>query len=104
MIKKFKVKSGDVVRVIAGADKGKEGEITNVIVKKDRLIVKGINMVSKHVKPNAKNPKGGIVKMEAPIHISNVMLVENGQTIKVGYRFNEQNKKVRFSKKTNKEL
>ena len=103
MAKKFKVKSGDLVRVISGSDKGKEGEITKVIFKTDRLVVKGVNMVSKHIKPSANNPKGGIIKVEAPIHVSNVMLIEQGATVRVGYRF-EGDKKVRFSKKTNKEI
>jgi large subunit ribosomal protein L24 len=99
-MKKFKLKTGDSVRVIAGANKGSEGKIVKIISKDDRAIVEGVNMVSKHVKPSAENPQGGINKFEAPIHISNLMLLEKGETTKVGYRI-EGDKKVRFSKKSN---
>lgn len=97
---KFKVKTGDTVRVITGVDKGKEGKIQKVLRDRNKVIVEGINMVSKHNKPSANNPQGGISKFEAPIHVSNVMLVENGETTRVGYRM-EGDKKVRFSKKSN---
>ncbi len=97
---KIKLKTGDLVRVIAGANKGSEGKIVKIVTKDYRAIVEGVNMVSKHVKPSAQNPQGGINKFEAPIHISNLMLVENGNTTKVGFRI-EGDKKVRFSKKTN---
>jgi len=97
---KIKLKTGDLVKVIAGANKGSEGKILKVVTKDYRAIVEGVNMVSKHVKPSAQNPQGGINKFEAPIHISNLMLVENGETTKVGFRI-EGDKKVRFSKKTN---
>ena len=97
---KIKLKTGDLVMVIAGANKGSEGKILKIVTKDNRAIVEGVNMVSKHVKPSAQNPQGGINKFEAPIHISNLMLVENGKTIKVGFR-TEGDKKVRFSKKTN---
>ena len=99
-MKKFKLKSGDLVKVIAGANKGSEGKIVKVLVKKDRAIVEGVNMVSKNVKPSAQNPQGGQNKFEAPIHISNLMLLEKGNTTRVGFRL-EGDKKVRFSKKTN---
>ena len=97
---KIKLKTGDLVKVIAGANKGSEGKILKIVTKDYRAIVEGVNMVSKHVKPSAQNPQGGINKFEAPIHISNLMLVENGETTKVGFRI-EGDKKVRFSKKTN---
>ena len=97
---KIKLKTGDLVQVIAGANKGSEGKILKIVTKDYRAIVEGVNMVSKHVKPSAQNPQGGINKFEAPIHISNLMLVENGKTTKVGFR-QEGDKKVRFSKKTN---
>ncbi len=97
---KIKLKAGDSVRVIAGANKGSEGKITKIITKDYRAIVEGVNMVSKHVKPSATNPQGGINKFEAPIHISNLMLVEKEHTVKVGYRM-DGDKKVRFSKKSN---
>ncbi len=99
-MKKFKLKSGDLVKVIAGANKGSEGKIVKILVKKDKAIVEGINMVSKHVKPNAQNPQGGISKFEAPIHISNLMLLEKGNVTRVGFRM-DGDKKVRFSKKSN---
>ncbi|HIP49410.1 MAG TPA: 50S ribosomal protein L24 [Lutibacter sp.] len=100
---KFKLKTGDPVRVIAGEHKGSEGKIVKVILAKNRAIVEGVNMVSKHRKPSATNPQGGIEKMEAPIHISNLMLVENGNTVRLGYKI-EDGKKIRFSKKSNKSV
>jgi len=97
---KIKLKTGDLVKVIAGSNKGSEGKILKIVTKDYRAIVEGVNMVSKHVKPSAQNPQGGINKFEAPIHISNLMLVENGKTVRVGFR-KDGEKKVRFSKKTN---
>jgi len=99
-MKKFKLKTGDTVRVIAGANKGDEGKIIKILTKTDRAIVEGVNMVSKHVKPSAQNPQGGISKFEAPIHISNLMLLENGKVTRVGFRM-DGDKKVRYSKKSN---
>jgi len=99
MMTKFKVKTGDTVRVMVGADKGKEGKIVKILKDKNKAIVEGANMVSKHTKPSAQNPQGGVSKFEAPIHISNLMLVENGAATRVGYRM-EGDKKVRFSKKS----
>jgi len=84
---------------MTGEDKGKEGKIVKILIDKNKAIVEGANMVSKHTKPSAQNPQGGISKFEAPIHISNLMLVENGKTTRVGYRV-EGDKKVRFSKKS----
>ena len=102
---KLKIKSGDVVRVIAGDHKGAEGKIVRVIRDKNKAIVEGINMVSKHTKPSAKNPQGGIVKKEAPIHISNLALIDpkSKEATKTGTRV-EGDKKVRFSKKSNQVL
>ncbi|MCK0130703.1 50S ribosomal protein L24 [Flavobacteriaceae bacterium F08102] len=97
---KFKIKTGDTVKVMAGTDKGQEGKVMKILVAKNKAIVEGVNMVSKHTKPSAQNPQGGISKKEAPIHISNLMLVENGVATRVGYRM-EGDKKVRFSKKSN---
>jgi large subunit ribosomal protein L24 len=97
---KIKLKTGDLVKVTAGANKGSEGKILKIVTKDYRAIVEGVNMISKHVKPSAQNPQGGINKFEAPIHISNLMLVENGNVTRVGFRV-EGDKKVRFSKKTN---
>ena len=96
---KLKIKTGDTVRVITGEHKGEEGKIVKVFIDKHRAIVEGVNMVSKHTKPSAENPQGGIIKKEATIHISNLMLLENGTTTRVGYRMDGDNK-VRFSKKT----
>ena len=96
---KLKIKTGDTVRVITGEHKGDEGKVVKVLIEKNRAIVEGVNMVSKHTKPSAENPQGGIVKKEAAIHISNLMLVENGKTTRVGYRMDGDNK-VRFSKKS----
>jgi len=96
---KLKIKTGDTVRVITGEHKGEEGKVVKVFIDKNRAIIEGVNMVSKHTKPSAENPQGGIVKKEAAIHISNVMLVENGETTRVGYRMDGDNK-VRFSKKS----
>lgn len=98
---KLKIKTGDTVRVIAGNDKNKEGNVQKVFIEKNKAIVEGVNLVSKHQKPSAANPQGGIVKKEAPIHISNLSLVDSkGQATRVGYRV-EDGKKVRFSKKSN---
>lgn len=102
---KLKIKSGDVVRVIAGDHKGTEGKVLKVDREKNKAIVEGANMVSKHTKPSAKNPQGGIVKKEAPIHISNLSLIDpkSKEATKTGVRV-EGDKKVRFSKKSNQVL
>lgn len=98
---KLKIKSGDTVRIIAGDHKGQEGKVQKILREKNKAIVEGVNMVSKHEKPSASNPQGGIVKKEAPLHISNLSLIDNkGDTTRVGYR-TEDGKKVRFSKKSN---
>lgn len=99
---KLKIKSGDTVLVIAGEHKGEQGVVLKVDREKNKAIVEGINLVSKHTKPSAKNPQGGIVKKEAPIHISNLSLIDpkTKKATRVGYE--ERNgKKVRFSKKSN---
>lgn len=102
---KLKVKSGDLVKVIAGNHKGEQGKIVRIFIDKNTAIVEGVNVVSKHTKPSAQNPQGGITKKEAPIHISNIALVDpkTKQATKVGYRM-EGDKKVRFSKKSNQVL
>ena len=99
----LKIKSGDTVRVMAGDHKGEEGKVVKMFYSKNKAIVEGDNLVSKHTKPSAQNPQGGIMKKEAPIHISNLMLIENGEVTKVGYRI-EDNKKIRFSKKSDKAI
>ena len=100
---KFKIKVGDTVKVIAGDHKGSEGKVMKVLLEKNKAIVEGVNMVSKHEKPSVENPQGGIVKKEASIHISNIALVENGEAVRVGYKV-EEGKKVRFSKKSEKAI
>lgn len=98
---KLKIKSGDTIRVTAGAQKGKEGKVTKVFVDKNKVIVEGVNMVKKHEKPSAANPQGGIKEKEAPLQISNVSLIDqNGKATRVGFRM-EGDKKVRFAKTTN---
>ena len=104
---KIKIKKNDIVKVISGASKGKEGKIIKVYRKKYRAIVEGANMVSKHSKPNAANPQGGILKQEAAIHISNLMLVDpkSGDTTRIGRRRDEETGKlVRYSKKSGEEI
>lgn len=102
---KLKIKSGDTVKVIAGDHKGTTGTVTRVLRDKNKAIVEGVNMVSKHTKPSAKNPQGGIVQKEAPIHISNLALVDpkTKEATRVGFKI-EGDKKVRFSKKSNQVL
>ena len=102
---KLKIKSGDTVRVIAGDHKGSEGKVLRVIREKNKAIVEGVNMVSKHTKPSAKNPQGGIVKTEAPIQISNIALLDpqTNTPTKVAFKV-EGDKKVRVSKKSNQVL
>ncbi len=100
-MKKFKIKSGDTVKVIAGDHKGSEGKVLQIIKENDRVLVEGVNLVSKHTKPSAQNPQGGIVKKEASLHISNIMLVEDGVAVRVGYQV-DGGTKTRVSKKTKK--
>ncbi|MCG2611333.1 50S ribosomal protein L24 [Flavobacterium sp. SM15] len=102
---KLKIKSGDVVKVIAGDHKGAEGKVLRVLREKNKAVVEGVNMVSKHTKPSAKNPQGGIVKKEAPIHISNIALIDpkTKSATRVGVKV-EGDKKVRISKKSNQVL
>ncbi len=103
-MKKFNIKKGDTVFVNAGNDKGKTGKVLEVLRDRDRVIVEGVNMVSKHTKPNSKNPQGGIVKQEASIHISNVQLVDNaGKATKVAHK-EVDGKKVRIAKTTGEEI
>lgn len=107
MNKKLHIKKGDLVYVNAGESKGQQGKVLEVIKDKDRAIVEGVNMMSKHTKPNAKYPQGGIIKKEAPIHISNLMLVDpsSGKPTRIGRRISEKSGKlVRYSKKSGEEL
>jgi len=101
-VSKFHVRKGDTAIVIAGNDKGQKGKVLEVLRAKNRAIIEGVNMITKHVKPSANNPEGGIEKTEAPIHISNIMVVDpsSGEPTKVGRKVNDQGKLQRFSKKT----
>ena len=100
-MKKLHIKKGDTVYVNAGNDKGKTGKVLSVDPSKDRAIVEGINMVSRHTKPNSKQPQGGIIRKEAGIHVSNLQLLDpkSGKPTRVGYKF-EGEKKVRYAKKS----
>ncbi len=95
----LKIKKGDTVKVIAGKDKDKEGKVLAVYAKKSKVLVEGVNMVTKHMKPSAANQNGGIIQKEAPIDISNVMYLHNGKATRIGFKF-EGDKKVRFAKTT----
>ena len=104
-MKKLHIKKGDNVIVNAGNDKGKTGKVLSVIPDKDRAIVEGVNMVSKSTKPNAQHPQGGIIKQEAPIHVSNLQLVDpkSGKATRVAMKFVD-GKKVRVAKKSGEEI
>ncbi len=101
-IKKLHIKSGDTVKVISGNARGKTGKVLVVQRARYRAIVEGLNMVTKHVKPSASNPQGGIEKTEASIHLSNIMLVDpaNGEATRIGRKKDEKGKLQRYSKKT----
>ena len=103
---KLKIRKGDTVKVIAGDSKGQQGKITEIIIDKNRAVIEGVNMISKHTKPNAANPNGGIVKKEAAIHISNLALVDpkTGETTRVGRKLNDAGKLVRVAKKSGEEI
>lgn len=95
----MKIKKGDTVKVIAGKDRDNEGKVLSVDIKNHRVLVEGVNMVTKHQKPSQINPNGGIAQKEAPIDISNVMLVVKGKATRVGFKV-ENGKKVRYAKAT----
>jgi large subunit ribosomal protein L24 len=97
---KLHIRKGDTVKVIAGEDKGKDGKVLEIFPEKNRAIVEGRNMVTKHQKPSAGKPEGGIKKMEGTIHISNLMLVSNGKATRTGRKLNPEGKLTRYSKKT----
>ena len=103
---KLHIKKGDTVYVNAGEDKGKTGRVLKVLVKDNKAIVEGVNMVSKHTKPNAKAPQGDIVKKEAPIHLSNLNVLDpkTKTATRIGRRMNEEGKLVRYSKKSGEEI
>jgi large subunit ribosomal protein L24 len=100
MMKKFKIRKGDNVKVIAGAQKGTEGKVIKILSESGRVIVEGVNIVKKHTKPSAQSPQGGIVEKESSIDISNLsLLTADGKVTRTGYRI-EDDKKVRYSKKS----
>jgi large subunit ribosomal protein L24 len=104
--KKINIKKGDTVFVITGEYKGQQGRVLEVMKGRNRAIVEGVNMVSRHTKPNAQNPQGGIVKKEAPIHLSNLMLVDpsSGEPTRVGRTLKDDNKLARYAKKSGEEI
>lgn len=98
---KLKIKTGDKVRIIAGEHKGREGKVVGVLIQENKAYVEGVNLIKKHLKPSATNPQGGISETEAPIHVSNLSLIDKeGNPTRVGFRM-EGDKKVRFAKTTN---
>jgi large subunit ribosomal protein L24 len=101
-MKKFNIRKGDTVKVIGGNDKGKTGKILDVVIEKNRVVVEGVAMVTKHVKPSANKPEGGRENTEAAIHISNGMLIDpaTGEATRTGKKLNESGKLQRYSKKT----
>lgn len=103
---KLHIKKGDNVYVLSGEDRGKEGRVLKVLVSKGRAIVEGVNIVTKACKPSAKHPQGGLVKMEAPIHVSNLALIDpkSGKPTRVGYRKDSEGKTVRYAKKSGEEI
>ncbi len=102
---KIKLKKGDTVKVISGESRGQQGKIINIDVRKMRAIVEGINLISKSEKPNAKNTNGGIVKKEGAIHLSNLMYVEDGKSVRIGRKLDEKTQKLeRISSKTKEVL
>ena len=103
---KLHIKKGDMVQVIAGDNKGKQGKVLKVEVSKERAIVEGVNICKKATKPNAQNPQGGIVEKEAPIHVSNIMVLDpkSGKPTKVGRKADANGKLVRYAKKSGEEI
>ena len=103
---KLHIKKGDTVYVNAGNDKGKTGRVLSVLVSKNKAIVEGINVVSKSAKPSAKHPQGGIIKMEAPVHVSNLNLLDpkSGKPTRIGRKKDEAGKSVRYAKKSGEEI
>tara|TARA_Y100001970_G_C14165103_1_gene820820 strand:+ start:884 stop:1195 length:312 start_codon:yes stop_codon:yes gene_type:complete len=97
------IKKGMMIRVVSGAHKGMEGKVLFVSPKKERVIVEGVNFIKRSTRPSQENPNGGIVEKEASLHISNVMVLQDGKVSRVGYKILEDGSKVRIFKKTNEE-
>lgn len=106
MSQKLHIKKGDIVFVNSGDNKGQQGRVLEVLTEKSKAIVEGINMVSKSTKPTSKHPQGGIIKQEAPVHISNLNVLDpaSGKPTRIGRRLNEKNKLVRYAKKSGEEI
>lgn len=106
MSQKFHIKKGDIVFVNAGENKGQQGRVLEVITAKSKAIVEGINMVSKSTKPTSKHPQGGFIKKEAPVHISNLNVLDpaSGKPTRIGRKLNDKNKLVRYAKKSGEEI
>ena len=104
--KKLHIKKGDTVYLNTGENKGQQGRVLEVYPRSQRALVEGINMVSKHTRPNNDNPQGGIIKKEAPVHISNLMLVDpsTGEPTRIGRRLDDNNQLVRYAKKSGEEI
>ncbi len=104
--RKFHIKAGDTVRVIAGKEKGKTGKVLRIDKTSEKVFVEKLNIIKRHSRPTQKNPGGGIVEKEAGIHVSNLMIYdsENAVSVKVGYKIAEDGKKIRYNKKTGKEI
>jgi len=100
----MKIKTGDLVEIISGSYNKKQGKVLKVINSRARLVVQGINMLKKHMRPTQESPQGSIIEKEGSIHVSNAKLVNGGVATRVGYKFLKDGKKVRFSKKTNKAI
>jgi len=105
-IKKSHIKKGDTVYVNTGEYRGQQGRVLEVMPKQNKALVEGVNLVSKHTKPNSDNPQGGILKKEAPVHLSNLMVVDpgTGEPTRIGRKRNQNNKLVRYSKKSGEEI
>ncbi|MGM0496346.1 MAG: 50S ribosomal protein L24 [Bacteroidota bacterium] len=104
--KKSHIKKGDTVYVNTGESRGQQGRVLEVMRKQNKALVEGVNLVSKHTKPNSDNPQGGIIKKEAPVHLSNLMVVDpsTGEPTRIGRKRNQNNKLVRYSKKSGEEI
>ena len=99
-----KIRKGDIIKVISGSYKGKTGKVIKTSLNKNRILVEGINVVKKHMKPSQESPQGGIIEKEMSIHISNIILIIKDKPVKVGFEFDKNGKKYRINKQTNKKI
>lgn len=100
----MRIRKGDIVQVLTGVDRGKRGKILHVDPKKGRAVVEGVRFIKRHTKPSQQNPQGGIIEREAPVQMSNLMLVVDGKATRIGFKRLEDGKKIRYSKKTGETL